>query len=357
MSKNLGKRKRESTTKSKAPPKKKSRILSDSDDDDFEENIKEEIEDDAEDYSDVEEEDMDFGEDEELDEDDFIQTTLPIKKVNKAAAAAASTNKKEAVKSQGKKAAPKSPPVKAEAAKRKISKSPVAKKTATGKETAGKRGKKLTEEEKRYDWLENVRDSAMRSPDDPLYNPRTLFIPKSEYQKLSPFEQQFWDIKREYFDTIVFFKKGKFYELYEMDAGIPFFFFFFSPLFSPSSSSSPPFFLFPSLFLSFSLLSLSLYPLPSSFPSTPIYLPPSTFPWIPISLSYPFLSLRVYLSLLICTSLYFLSPILSPLCFCYLLLFSLFLLFVLICLSSLLSEARRYLIGHLTLYYLFGGEE
>ncbi|KAK3044165.1 hypothetical protein LTS18_002011, partial [Coniosporium uncinatum] len=40
------------------------------------------------------------------------------------------------------------------------------------------------------------------------------------YSKLSDFEKQYWDIKKKFMDTIVFFKKGKFYELYEMDATI-----------------------------------------------------------------------------------------------------------------------------------------
>jgi len=34
------------------------------------------------------------------------------------------------------------------------------------------------------------------------------------------FNTQYWDVKKKYFDTVVFFKKGKFYELYEFDADI-----------------------------------------------------------------------------------------------------------------------------------------
>lgn len=39
-------------------------------------------------------------------------------------------------------------------------------------------------------------------------------------EKFSAFEQQYWDIKKNLWDTVVFFKKGKFYELYEKDATI-----------------------------------------------------------------------------------------------------------------------------------------
>lgn len=37
---------------------------------------------------------------------------------------------------------------------------------------------------------------------------------------MTPFERQFWDVKRKLFDTIVFFRKGMFYELFEADARI-----------------------------------------------------------------------------------------------------------------------------------------
>jgi DNA mismatch repair protein MSH6 len=35
---------------------------------------------------------------------------------------------------------------------------------------------------------------------------------------MTPFERQFWDVKRNLFDTVVFFRKGMFYELFEGDA-------------------------------------------------------------------------------------------------------------------------------------------
>lgn len=68
--------------------------------------------------------------------------------------------------------------------------------------------------------METIRDANKRKPDDPLYDPRTLYIPESVFNELSPFEAQFWRVKQQHFDTVVFFKKGKFYELYEMDAGL-----------------------------------------------------------------------------------------------------------------------------------------
>jgi hypothetical protein len=67
---------------------------------------------------------------------------------------------------------------------------------------------------------ENVRDAAGRRPDDPEYDARTVLVPQEQYLKMSSFERQFWDVKRKLFDTVVFFRKGMFYELFEGDARI-----------------------------------------------------------------------------------------------------------------------------------------
>ncbi|KAK2608567.1 DNA mismatch repair protein msh6 [Conoideocrella luteorostrata] len=76
------------------------------------------------------------------------------------------------------------------------------------------------EPEDRYPWLNSIRDKEKRLPGDPEYDPRTIFIPPLAWNKFSPFEKQYWEIKQNLWDTIVFFKKGKFYELYENDATI-----------------------------------------------------------------------------------------------------------------------------------------
>ncbi|RBR27091.1 uncharacterized protein FIESC28_00163 [Fusarium coffeatum] len=74
--------------------------------------------------------------------------------------------------------------------------------------------------DQRYDWLANIRDKEKRKPDDPDYDKRTIYVPPSAWNKFSPFESQYWKIKQNLWDTIVFFKKGKFYELYENDATV-----------------------------------------------------------------------------------------------------------------------------------------
>ncbi|KAK7676924.1 hypothetical protein QCA50_020114 [Cerrena zonata] len=76
------------------------------------------------------------------------------------------------------------------------------------------------ENEERYQWLVDIKDSEKRPITHPEYDSRTLFIPSSAWTKFTPFEKQYWEIKSTMWDTVVFFKKGKFYELYENDAMI-----------------------------------------------------------------------------------------------------------------------------------------
>ncbi|KAF2202503.1 DNA mismatch repair protein Msh6 [Delitschia confertaspora ATCC 74209] len=77
-----------------------------------------------------------------------------------------------------------------------------------------------TEPDQRYPWLATIMDADRHPPDHPEYDPRTIYIPPLAWTKFSPFEKQYWEIKQNHWDSIVFFKKGKFYELYENDATI-----------------------------------------------------------------------------------------------------------------------------------------
>lgn len=100
-------------------------------------------------------------------------------------------------------------------------KHPVRRPVERVKEKSSQREKAHTREpEERYPWLANIRDKEKRSPSDPDYDLRTVYIPPFAWTKFSPFERQYWEIKQNLWDTIVFFKKGKFYELYENDATV-----------------------------------------------------------------------------------------------------------------------------------------
>ncbi|KAJ0254692.1 DNA mismatch repair protein MSH7 [Hirschfeldia incana] len=88
-------------------------------------------------------------------------------------------------------------------------------------EDDGVRGeKKQVNEGSKFEWLEpsRIRDANRRRPDDPLYDRKTLYIPADVLKKMSASQKQYWSVKSEYMDVVLFFKVGKFYELYELDA-------------------------------------------------------------------------------------------------------------------------------------------
>ncbi|XP_058111124.1 DNA mismatch repair protein MSH7 [Magnolia sinica] len=74
----------------------------------------------------------------------------------------------------------------------------------------------------KFEWLDPslIRDAAGRRPGDALYNKRTLYIPPDALKKMSASQKQYWTVKCQYMDVVLFFKVGKFYELYELDAEI-----------------------------------------------------------------------------------------------------------------------------------------
>lgn len=58
-----------------------------------------------------------------------------------------------------------------------------------------------------FDWLyKNRVDGNRRKPDNPLYNPRTLYVPPSFLAKETPAMVQWWKFKSENMDTVLFFK-------------------------------------------------------------------------------------------------------------------------------------------------------
>uniref|UniRef100_V5EJI3 DNA mismatch repair proteins mutS family domain-containing protein n=1 Tax=Kalmanozyma brasiliensis (strain GHG001) TaxID=1365824 RepID=V5EJI3_KALBG len=78
--------------------------------------------------------------------------------------------------------------------------------------------RKKAENEQAYSFLLDLRDKDGNRPGDAEYDSRTVYIPKSAWKDFTPFEKQFWEIKQNHWDTVLFFQKGKFYELYEEDA-------------------------------------------------------------------------------------------------------------------------------------------
>ncbi|KAJ1535025.1 DNA mismatch repair protein msh6, partial [Nowakowskiella sp. JEL0078] len=72
--------------------------------------------------------------------------------------------------------------------------------------------------EQRYSWLLDIRDKNKNDQSSPDYDKRTLFIPREAWEKFTEFEKQYWEIKSDHWDTVVFFKKGKFYGEFKLES-------------------------------------------------------------------------------------------------------------------------------------------
>ena len=75
-----------------------------------------------------------------------------------------------------------------------------------------------------HPWALDIRDKNKRRPGEEGYDKTTLHIPSSAFRKgkggLTPFQQQYWEIKKDNYDIILFMKKGKFYEIFDVDADL-----------------------------------------------------------------------------------------------------------------------------------------
>ncbi|KAK4532191.1 hypothetical protein CCYA_CCYA11G3048 [Cyanidiococcus yangmingshanensis] len=81
-------------------------------------------------------------------------------------------------------------------------------------------GMPTSEWSRQHPWSVDVRDSSGRKRTDPGYDPSTIYVPPDAERRMTPFQQQFWAIKRHHYNTVLLFKKGKFYECYDVDADI-----------------------------------------------------------------------------------------------------------------------------------------
>ncbi len=65
---------------------------------------------------------------------------------------------------------------------------------------------------------ENIKDKNGLSPDSPDYDPNTLFVPPSYIKEQTAMMKQYWQFKSQNFDKVIFYKLGKFYEMFFDDA-------------------------------------------------------------------------------------------------------------------------------------------
>ncbi|ONM54914.1 mismatch binding protein Mus3 [Zea mays] len=67
---------------------------------------------------------------------------------------------------------------------------------------------------------EGRKDAKGRRPGNPGFDPRTLLLPPQFLKNLTGGQRQWWEFKSQHMDKVLFFKMGKFYELFEMDAHV-----------------------------------------------------------------------------------------------------------------------------------------
>ena len=61
-------------------------------------------------------------------------------------------------------------------------------------------------------------DVHRRRPDHPDFDASTLYVPEDFLNSCTPGMRKWWQIKSQNFDLVIFYKVGKFYEMYHMDA-------------------------------------------------------------------------------------------------------------------------------------------
>nr|GEX19456.1 DNA mismatch repair protein MSH7 [Tanacetum cinerariifolium] len=59
----------------------------------------------------------------------------------------------------------------------------------------------------KFDWLHpsKIKDANGRRPGNPLYDKRTLYVPPDVLRKMSASQKQYWSVKSEYMDVLIFF--------------------------------------------------------------------------------------------------------------------------------------------------------
>ncbi|XP_053568202.1 DNA mismatch repair protein Msh6 [Bombina bombina] len=72
----------------------------------------------------------------------------------------------------------------------------------------------------KLEWLQEGKrkDIKRRKQSDEDYDPCTLYVSEDFLNKCTPGMRKWWQLKSQNFDSVIFYKVGKFYELYHMDA-------------------------------------------------------------------------------------------------------------------------------------------
>lgn len=87
---------------------------------------------------------------------------------------------------------------------------------------SGADGEATVWDHEKLEWLQDGRrkDGRRRRQGDEDYDPASLYVPEDFLNRATPGMRRWWQLKSKMFDTVLFYKVGKFYELYHMDAVI-----------------------------------------------------------------------------------------------------------------------------------------
>uniref|UniRef100_A0A2P2KHC5 DNA mismatch repair protein MSH7 isoform X2 n=1 Tax=Rhizophora mucronata TaxID=61149 RepID=A0A2P2KHC5_RHIMU len=60
----------------------------------------------------------------------------------------------------------------------------------------------------KFEWLDpsQIKDGKGRRPGDPFYDKKTLYLPANALRKMSASQKQYWSVKSQYMDVVLFFK-------------------------------------------------------------------------------------------------------------------------------------------------------
>lgn len=85
---------------------------------------------------------------------------------------------------------------------------------------SGSTGSATVWDHEKLEWLHDGKrkDIKRRRQTDDDYDAGSLYVPEDFLNKVTPGIRRWWQLKSRMFDTVIFYKVGKFYELYHMDA-------------------------------------------------------------------------------------------------------------------------------------------
>lgn len=146
----------------------------------------------------------------------------PIKPVKRKRPAEKPTNAKPKISSTPSSAPKRSPAAIAADTKSRLSAFSAPDSFESQANTSGGSGGATVWDHEKLDWLQDGKrkDGQRRRQSEDDYDPSTLSVPDDFLNRVTPGMRRWWQLKAEMFDTVIFYKVGKFYELYHMDAVI-----------------------------------------------------------------------------------------------------------------------------------------